>query len=294
MSSGLKLVLPVTFTDTTLPVLYDDAVMSAGSLLLLDPMHSVNPWASGVPANGVTVPNIAWKTLSAILGAGDINSLALPWNYDAVLNTDAKMERSGKGALHVIWTQANASSKRAWFGMPSALNTYLGANPSHSIYFSRWSQITRAALSASPEVPTAAMVNSAAGATSNYLLLGNRVGLLPSGGSQYLGGHDTGANVVANHYESVGINGWTGTVETNWGSNPPQLCCWGYGHTAWTASNANKSRSSILYRTYMEDLTVSGRTYAQVDAIDYAIWQAAMASGGRYYGDTFTNPSTFP
>lgn len=46
--------------------------------------------------------------------------------------------------------------------------------------------------------------------------------------------------------------------------------------------------SYILYRMYLEDLTVSGRTYAQVDAIDYAMWQTAFSAGGKFYGDTFT------
>jgi hypothetical protein len=47
----------------------------------------------------------------------------------------------------------------------------------------------------------------------------------------------------------------------------------------------------VLYRAYIEDLTVSGRTYAQVQALDYALWQAAFAPGGRYAGDTFTPPA---
>lgn len=50
----------------------------------------------------------------------------------------------------------------------------------------------------------------------------------------------------------------------------------------------------MIYRVYIEDLTVSGRTYAQVDSIDFALWQAAFAAGGKFYGDTYTDPSTLP
>jgi hypothetical protein len=43
-----------------------------------------------------------------------------------------------------------------------------------------------------------------------------------------------------------------------------------------------------LYRLYIENLTVSGRTWAEVDAIDYALYQAAFGAGGRFADDTFT------
>lgn len=42
MTLGLKTVIPVSFTDTSLPVLRDDPVLPAqGALMLLDPGHSV-------------------------------------------------------------------------------------------------------------------------------------------------------------------------------------------------------------------------------------------------------------
>lgn len=48
-------------------------------------------------------------------------------------------------------------------------------------------------------------------------------------------------------------------------------------------------------RAYVEDLTVSGRTYAEVDAIDHALYtKEVLTPGSRYYGDTFTDPATIP
>jgi hypothetical protein len=42
-------------------------------------------------------------------------------------------------------------------------------------------------------------------------------------------------------------------------------------------------------------LTVSGRTYAEVDAIDHALYtREVLTPGGRYYGDTYTDPATLP
>jgi hypothetical protein len=41
--------------------------------------------------------------------------------------------------------------------------------------------------------------------------------------------------------------------------------------------------------------TVSGRTYEQVAAIDQALYtKEVLTAGGRYYGDTYTNPTTIP
>ncbi len=58
------------------------------------------------------------------------------------------------------------------------------------------------------------------------------------------------------------------------------------------AYNGHSSR--VYYRFYLEDLTISGRTYAQVEALDKAVFDAAFAAGGRYNGDTWTSPTTLP
>jgi len=50
----------------------------------------------------------------------------------------------------------------------------------------------------------------------------------------------------------------------------------------------------VLYRLYIEDLTVSGRSYADVDALDLLGYQQQVLSPeGRYSADTIlTNPAT--
>lgn len=60
------------------------------------------------------------------------------------------------------------------------------------------------------------------------------------------------------------------------------------------SSNKDKADSHIIYRVYLEDLTISGRTYATVEAADGALFTAAFGTGGRFNGDTFTNPTTIP
>ena len=48
--------------------------------------------------------------------------------------------------------------------------------------------------------------------------------------------------------------------------------------------------SLVLERAYIVDLTVSGRSYAEMDALDLAQHAAAHAADGIWDGDTFTNP----
>lgn len=54
----------------------------------------------------------------------------------------------------------------------------------------------------------------------------------------------------------------------------------------------NQAPSWILYRAYLEDLTESGRTYAEVDAIDTAEYVKAFNPDGRYHDDLWTPPAT--
>lgn len=54
----------------------------------------------------------------------------------------------------------------------------------------------------------------------------------------------------------------------------------------------NKCQSLIIYRVYIEDLNSSGRTYEQVKAIDDAEFNKAFGVGGRFYGDSWSDPMT--
>jgi len=59
-------------------------------------------------------------------------------------------------------------------------------------------------------------------------------------------------------------------------------------------SNANRIHESmIFYRFYCEDLSLSGRTREAVAALDDELFAEAFAVGGKFYGDTYTDPSTF-
>lgn len=112
-------------------------------------------------------------------------------------------------------------------------------------------------------------------------------GLNGIGRLNYRATDDNGGAVPHQRFTNTDINGVTGAPSTF------QLGA-GMLSSYTGATYRNKQNSVILYRAYIEDLTVSGRTYAEVDALDYALYQAAFAAGGRYFGDTYTDPVTLP
>ncbi|MDV8070780.1 hypothetical protein R4P64_30085 [Rhodococcus sp. IEGM 1366] len=75
------------------------------------------------------------------------------------------------------------------------------------------------------------------------------------------------------------------------GTNPAYVFA---GHYNTDAAIVNKDASWILYSLWLENLTVSGRTYAQCAAQDLALFNAKVGVGGRYNGDTHTAVSTLP
>lgn len=298
---GQKIVLPESFTDTTLPVLRDDPLLAAGSLFLFDPSHSLGgivgvPGVVGTSAPNV-LPNVAWKQATAVLGAGTQTSLAGSVTTRNVDDSIWKVERSGKGGIHGIITQSGAQvSTRAWRAtLPTAVRDYVMANmAAHQFYFSIWRKITRPVV-----VPNTARQSPFhfARTTSNYLFHMEGGVFAPVTGAALVGRSGipglTGDEFIAagaNKFMAGATAGFTGT-----GPTTSEDIAFGLGtFDAWGTINYNKAPSHIIYRVYAEDLTVSGRTFADASAADQALYNAAFAAGGKFFGDTYTDPATLP
>lgn len=267
-------------TDTSLPIIRNDALLSKGSLFLFDPSHSQGAFEG--TASQTVVPNVAWREAAALMPGETEASLsgAVFLNLAA---GEIMVERTSKKGVHIINSLVNQTADRNWNIWPSSkIRDYMVANgTTHKFYVSLWLKRTR---------------KGAGPAGSNFHLFRNPVGTMFIAPSDSLNG--TGRT----NYRSVDTNG---TVEpfrrfTNSDINSvtgsPDLFQLGGGLlSSYTgATYRNKQNSIILYRAYIEDLTVSGRTYAEVDALDYALYQAAFAAGGRYVDDTYTDPAILP
>lgn len=277
----------------SLPKYYVDSVMSNGTLMLMDVGFSTNPWPSGVPSSGAVLPNIAWDVAAAIVGSGNSTTLSPTFNNLFTDQTKGKFERSSKGALHGMVSQladAPSNQNQASLVFPTLIRDYLYANQGHAYYMSTWRKVTRAAKSgASSELILFGAVNTSSAVTS-YLAYGDRVRTRPTSGNRTGEIVDPDYNVVSNQFRAIAVSGWTGTAPGANTNIQAVLSAWGaYG--AFGSFGSQYSQSHADYRFYLEDLTVSGRDYATVETLDHARWAADFASGGRYYGDSMSDPS---
>lgn len=285
--TALKLTVPLAFSDTNLPILKSDPMLNAGSLALFEPMHPIEQWGPGVPGAGASIPNLASKFATPLLGSTIDGTFINGGFTDA---TSGKIERTGKGGVHGIVSQAKDSGPHAstsgGITLPLALWDYVANNPDHDYYTSFWAHTTRGAVSG--KYPVMAIFSEGSTLT-NYLYVlqnSNRPSSTSDAGS-FLGGR--GSMVEPGPIlRNVGVSQVTGTMSTG-ASTKAREFGWGRyrgstsGHFSW-----------IFYRFYMEDLTVSGRTYAQADAADLTLKGEAFGAGGRYANDTFTDPATIP
>ncbi len=297
---GQKVVLSEAFTDTSLPILYDDAMQAAGTLAILDFGHSLGGFA-GVPVDGSQLPNVAWKSANQLV-AGAPGQAALALNFQTnqaagVASVPIK-ERTPKKGLNIIYSQANDIANN-WnrVQIPQAIFDYMVANIGHAFYWSVWHRVTRSGVQGAPY---GGFMNFGVD-TANTLMVaeyksGGAIsgGITPNQGNvKRLGADATPANsynTVANQLIQAAVQGVTGSIGS-WDRSRALPYFWGHGAAF---SNLHIAHSGILYRLTLEDLTVSGRTYAQAAAIDQALWAAAFAAGGKFYGDTYTDVTSYP
>lgn len=297
---GQKIQLAETFTGSGLPVLYPDSIMSSGSLALMDVGHSQGGFSGYL--NNTQIPNIA-ASVAAGLTSSTTSGVALNLNYGLGNNPAGfAAERTGKGGLHVATSQAGTMVTTGSAGyynfvsidLPTAIINYIFANPSHSYYISLWHRITRAALSGATS--PAAIIGQPSPASRGLIDL-PQFGTGPATATTSYAISGGAYNGVANLLEQLAAT-WGGTAPSGSGASlEKSLFGWGPYLAKITgafgqSNGLNASRSAILYRAYIEDLTVSGRSYATVAAIDAALWATAFGSGGKFNGDTFTAAAT--
>lgn len=295
------LIAPGVITDPSrLMKDYDDEIMSAGSLMLIDPTHPAAPSSgyvnstSGAPADGALVPNIAYKPAAALVGGGaGLGSLSPAVGVGSAFTTPnlCKIERSSKGGIHVIAPQPGTymANRHVRLPMPANVRAYMKANPTNDFFVSIWHRVTRLTTQAG----VASHSTLGAGLADAFFYFGSR----PTAGGEVnypvanrigtRGALSTGA--VGNTIQNAAWSAVAGTVAASYDTNN---YLWAVGDN-YGSGLPGKSFSDIFYRMYIEDLTVSGRTYATVDALDYAAYtREVLTTGGRYYNDTFTDPTT--
>lgn len=277
--------------------LYDPIESRTGSLFLWDAQR--NPLSS-VPTVGSTIPNLlndypasTGKTMSFIRGSMSA----------AEHNSYLATQLSAKNGVHFIVSQSHTvdvtGSNTLFHGIAAddALLAAIYNNVSSSnknLYVSIWERVTR--ISGAGVAPLFKYFDSSASNYAAYLTSNKALPTVAAGSqsASKLNLTYLDPNIVSKPnaqqfcIKSLGGTGVTPTtpfklvngIDTPWSG------------TAAGGQAFNNSPSRIVYRIYVEDLTLSGRTYEQVKAIDDAEFNKAFGVGGRFYGDTWSDPAT--
>lgn len=282
--SGLKLKLPTSFTDTSLPTLKLDPLLNSGSLILIEPAHTANPFA-GVPTNGAILPNLARDEFTDLTGVtGETVDGKFVQGTGWIDGTTGRIERTARGGLHGISTQGElVSNANAYIDLPTAFRSYVVDHQSNDYYVSAWQRYTR---KEGATYPLYGLIGSSTGSAGPHLTSWQQSSR-PDGSHANLLGHRTpSASFLEPYRRAIAVKQVTGSeslatirAHFGWGRLP-------------VATSSNGYPSWIIYRLYVEDLTVSGRTWEEVDAADAALHAAAFGAGGRYEADSFTAPSS--
>lgn len=305
--SGLQIKLPLSFSSPS-EIFKNDPMLAPGSLWLFDASRSFR--TTGIPATGAKLDNIAFNEAKSVLGSGTEDSLA--GVFTLAPGTGMTVERSGKGGIHTIMSSTAVSAGVGCeVQAPDAVKQYVINNAGHAWYLSAWHLVTR-----NPKIPAEGggtqhnygMIKRASWSTA-HLGLNYNQNSARWGWSTFTGGRGAADGLIVNdtsavvpHAGRVAIAYLAKTVAPFWQSNtgvapvPPVTPAeYMLGSTVGRIHPSNAAAgapSKILYRVFLEDLTVSGRTPAEVDAIGTAAFNAAIASGGAFFGDTYTDPAT--
>lgn len=278
---NLNIIAGASFPSTIAKVATVDGLESTGSLLLVEPGHSANPWV-GVPSTTSRVPNLLRSSADAVTGKSTQDGLLV---RSSVAGKGA-VERTAKGGLHVITntTATLASDSSLVIKIPDAVADHISINYSHRYFVSIWARTTAAKQAAisNPAIPIMGLQSQTAfGMEMRNTTPGARAAANVNSPYNY-------ADAAGNYRLNAEVTTLPGTL----GAAPffvQNLLQAGNAMTG-TIADFGKMGSYVFYRGYIEDLTVSGRTYAKVNELDASLHAQAFGPGGRYYGDTYTAP----
>lgn len=277
---------------------YSDLIQSKGTILIAKP-SAEGGWDYGtaLPVVGNKLTNLAWRGAAKIIGSGDRDSLALPYRQNGLVGTSSskhKSEWTTKKGFHSILSQtvplSTSTGDSLGFNLPPLVKDYIFTNtPSHKFYFGWWRAVTRIQVMpvSAPQPFTAFCANS--GTTANFLFYHDCVSLKGTGTKS------TVTNTIGAQFSAMEVSVWTGTKPSLSSDMTNNVWAWLNGtQGAFASFNSLSCPSEILYKMTIEDLNVSGRTFAEVRDLDNAMFTAAFASGGEFFGDSNTDPATLP
>ena len=269
---------------------YDPIESRTGSLFLWD--AGINPtdaFNTSTEATSSKLTNALNEYAQPIIGS-DVG-FSREFNVNGVPNS-LKTELTLKGGLHCMASQ-NTSIANAYvlqLFSDTALSTYLATKAAAGkLYISQWRRTTRKQGTTGSFL---SLFNYRNGGNYMFTDLTNAVNLDGLGASSLslktpALAQDNATLVGQPQLVAVNPKGATGTIS----SSVPIRFGAGTLNPSNAAMGNNRSPSVIYYRIYIEDLELSGRTFEEVSAIDQTEFNKAFALGGRFHGDSWSNPA---
>lgn len=293
MASVGSLILPFETTGSVPvppPASFLPPAGTPGVVALFEPGHA-GSGKTGVPSTGDSFLDIAEARTAITLG-GPSGGLGIV-NTVPTTSTVSFAERTAKGALHVASAHSGAASPYQSFsvGLGQPRRDYINARSAagDTFFLGGYWAVTRVTKSGgtaySTGLPVAALRQTFD--LANILEAVGTVGAnawpFPSDGSRFVGSR--AETHGAFRYASVAAKGpmASGFAVAN------NFIVLG----ARDAITVNAAPSIAAYVIYTENLTASGRTFAQVDAALKADFtQRVLTPGGKYHGDSWTDPTS--
>lgn len=262
---------------------YDPIESRAGSIFLWDAgRNPTTAFNTSAEASSKTLGNLLAEYGDSVVGGVSDFERAYVFNNA----NSIKSEITAKGGLHCIATQT-LDTNQNYIGVRinDALKAYLDAQVAlGNIYFSVWRRTTR-------------KTNLNSG--TNLSLINYQTAFLAHTNTQGIeitvGGDKTLSPLLyQSNDDSIGVPQFVGVRPSGRSGSSANKMMIGAGCLPpWGISQAlNRSPSVIYYRVYIENLALSGRSYAEVSALDQAEFTKAFGVGGRFHGDTWSNPAT--
>jgi len=266
-----------------------DEMETFGSLMLFDSSVIV-----GLPNQGESLVNVLSSFTQSV--TGETSGLNFSVNSKSANSANWLLERTSKGGVHGIIKQNTGSTveNNYQFYGPLAVRNYILANPNHNYYMSIWSKITKPAIS-NPAVQSPFHFSTDVGGGDNGFFncaggVFNNTGGNRSNNIATPSAYDDAIVAGTNRFNSAQYSGIVNNGQALTTDHNIQLGLGAFG--PWGFFNTEKGASRVLYRAYIEDLTISGRTAAQVNALDHALYNKEFSLGGKFYNDTYTNPNS--
>lgn len=265
------------------PVVGRDPLDIPGVLSIYEPGSVMAPLV-GAPTNGATIPNLAYRRSSVLVG-GNGGALIT----ENVSTVSGIAERTPKGGIHAgIPTTATAAATGFRINEDVPTVAYAQAHPTNDYYLSVWSRATRAATTVASitAFQTASVHFMSHGTTQFFTVDQSAVRTID------------GTTTVIDHTQpTLRASGKTSDIAAGFASattstlNRYPFVVGNIGYINDQSSKRGLTGARIFYRSTFIDLTAAGLTYAQVYALDLVEFNAAFGTGGRYAGDA---PTTAP